>query len=162
MNNDFERMIVKSFNDYFTENHIRGISHRLKQHRFTPQFMDILVDSLNPDYYLGIECKSISVEKGAKALYFTQHFTEDKNGVHQIERISGFLELSGRRGFLAVELRFGAGHGRKAYAIPWPVLQERYKTELKFTIEEISQFPEITRSGGRYRVTPDVWQYDRT
>lgn len=152
-------MMVKSFNDYFTETGIRGISHRLKQHRFTPQFMDILVDSLDPDYYLGIECKSISVEKGAKALYFTQHFTEDKNGIHQIDRISSFLELSGRRGFLAVELRFGVGRDKKAYAIPWPDLLKNYETGLKMTIEEIAAYPEITRTGGRYRVTPDIWQY---
>lgn len=155
---EFERGLVNSFNNYFKENHMRGISYRLKQHRFTPQFLDVLVDSLNPDYYLGIECKSISVEKGAKALYFTQHFTTDKKGVHQIERISDFLNHSGRCGFLAVELRFGAGKPREAYAIPWSALSKRYQSEsLKFTIEEISLYPSIIRSGGGYRVEPEAW-----
>ena len=81
---EFERVLVQSFNEYFDETGIKGVAHRLKQHRFTPQFLDVLVDSLDPDYYMGIECKSISVDKGAKALYFTQHFTTDKNGSHQI------------------------------------------------------------------------------
>lgn len=155
---EFERGLVTSFNSYFQENNVRGISYRLKQHRFTSQFLDVLVDSLNPDYYLGIECKSISVEKGTKALYFTQHFTTDKKGVHQITRISDFLRQSGRCGFLAVELRYGAGHPREAYALPWEDIRERFNSDsLKFTIEEICSYPSIIRSGGGYRVEPDVW-----
>jgi hypothetical protein len=108
-------MLVNSFNAYIEEKGIRAISYRLKQHRFTPQFLDVLVDSLNPDLYLGIECKSISVDKGANALYFSQHFTVDKKGIHQIERISEYLNKSGRLGFLAVELRLGTRKRREAY-----------------------------------------------
>lgn len=155
---EFERGLVTSFNNYFKENNMRGISYRLKQHRFTPQFLDVLVDSLNPDYYMGIECKSISVEKGTKALYFTQHFTTDKKGAHQIDRISDFLNHSGRSGFLAVELRFGVGRSREAYAIPWKDIKERFASEsLKFTIEEIAEYPSIIRSGGGYKVEPEAW-----
>ncbi|NLI62968.1 MAG: hypothetical protein GX362_06210 [Methanosarcinaceae archaeon] len=158
MSNDFERVLVRSFNDYFEKMSIRGISYRMKQHRFTAQFIDILVDSLNPDYYLGIECKSVSVEKGAKALYFTQHFTEDKNGVHQIDRTSDFLNSSGRRGFLAVELRYGSGNPKQAYAIPWKDVEKKFQnSELKFTLEEIQEYPEITRVKESYKVSPDVW-----
>lgn len=156
---EFERMLVNSFNAYIEENGIRAISYRLKQHRFTPQFLDVLVDSLNPDLYLGIECKSISVEKGANALYFSQHFTVDKNGVHQVERISDYLEKSGRRGFLAVELRLGPGHGREAYMVPWNELKKKYYTQnLKLTLEEIRSFPEIRREGKDYRVDPREWE----
>ena len=155
---EFERGLVTSFNSFFKEKNLRGISYRLKQHRFTSQFLDVLVDSLNPDYYLGIECKSISVEKGTKALYFTQHFTTDKKGVHQIERISDFLQHSGRCGFLAVELRYGAGHPREAYALPWKDISDRFSSDsLKFTIDEIRFYPSILRSGGGYRVEPEVW-----
>lgn len=156
---EFERMLVNSFNAYIEENGIRAISYRLKQHRFTPQFLDVLVDSLNPDLYLGIECKSISVEKGANALYFSQHFTVDKNGIHQIERISNYLNKSGRRGFLAVELRLGPGHGREAYMVPWNELEKKYFTQdLKLTLEEIRSFPEIKREGKDYRVDPRGWE----
>lgn len=156
---EFEHMLVNSFNAYIEENRIRAISYRLKQHRFTPQFLDVLVDSLNPDLYLGIECKSISVEKGANALYFSQHFTVDKNGTHQIERISNYLNKSGRRGFLAVELRLGPGHGREAYMIPWNELEKKYFAQnLKLTLQEIRSFPEIKREGKDYRVDPKEWE----
>lgn len=156
---DFEHVLVNSFNAYIEENGIRAISYRLKQHRFTSQFLDVLVDSLNPDLYLGIECKSISVDKGANALYFSQHFTVDKKGIHQIERISDYLNKSGRRGFLAVELRMGAGHGREAYMVPWEDLKKKYLTQnLKLTLEDIRSFPEIKRDGQDYRVDPREWE----
>ncbi|WP_440954579.1 hypothetical protein ACSAZK_13260 [Methanosarcina sp. Mfa9] len=160
---EFERVLVHSFNTFIEEKGIRAISYRLKQHRFTPQFLDVLVDSLNPDYYLGIECKSISVEKGANALYFSQHFTVDKKGAHQIQRISDYLNKSGRRGYLAVELRFGAGKGRKAYMIPWEELKKRFLAkELKFTVREIQEFPEIKREGKNYRIEPLEWERKET
>jgi hypothetical protein len=156
---EFEHMLVNSFNAYIEEKGIRAISYRLKQHRFTPQFLDVLVDSLNPDLYLGIECKSISVDKGANALYFSQHFTVDKKGIHQIERISNYLNKSGRRGFLAVELRLGPGHGREAYMVPWNELEKKYLTQsLKLTLQEIRSFPEIKREGKDYRVDPREWE----
>jgi hypothetical protein len=155
---EFERVLVNSFNAYIEEKGIRAISYRLKQHRFTSQFLDVLVDSLDPDLYLGIECKSISVDKGATALYFTQHFTVDKKGVHQIDRISDYLDKSGRRGFLAVELRLGMGHGREAYMVPWEELEKSYHGKnLKLTLQEIRNFPEIKRDGKDYIINPKEW-----
>ena len=50
---EFERELVKSFNIFFSENGIKGIAFRLKQHRFSHQYLDIVVDSLHPDYCLG-------------------------------------------------------------------------------------------------------------
>ncbi|WP_440945706.1 hypothetical protein ACSAZL_16595 [Methanosarcina sp. T3] len=156
---EFERVLVNSFNAYIEENGIRAISYRLKQHRFTSQFLDVLVDSLDPDLYLGIECKSISVDKGANALYFSQHFTVDKKGVHQIDRISDYLNRSGRRGFLAVELRFGTGRDRAAYMVPWEELEKSYHAEnLKLTVQEIRNFPEMKRDGKDYMINPKEWE----
>ena len=160
---EFEHMLVNSFNAYIEENGIRAVSYRLKQHRFTPQFLDVLVDSLNPDLYLGIECKSISADKGTNALYFSQHFNVDKKGIHQIERISNYLNKSGRRGFLAVELRLGTGHRREAYMIPWEELKKKYLAQnLKFTLQEIRNFPEIKRDGKDYRINPSNWTISKT
>lgn len=116
------------------------------------------MDSLNPDYYLGIECKSISTDKGAKALYFTQHFTTDKNGSHQVERMSDYLRMSGRKGFLAVELRQGVGRIRNAYAIPWNIVTKRFEEGGNgFKVEEIMEFPGIERIGGLYRIETKKW-----
>ncbi|AEH61580.1 conserved hypothetical protein [Methanosalsum zhilinae DSM 4017] len=157
---EFERLLVQSFNLFFEKNNVKGIAYRIKQHRFTHQYLDILVDSLHPDYYIGIECKSISVKKGATALYFTQHFTTDKNGTHQIDRISDFLKRSGRTGYLAVELRMGAGRSRKAYVIPWTQLSEKFISEdsVKLSISEIEDFPMIERNGGNYIIDPAGWK----
>ncbi|SDF52451.1 hypothetical protein SAMN04488589_0781 [Methanolobus vulcani] len=157
---EFERELVKSFNTFFEEKKMKGIAYRLKQHRFTSQFLDVLVDSLDPDHYMGIECKSISVDKGAKALYFTQHFTTDKNGVHQIDRISDFLLRSGRTGFLAVELRMGVGRTREAYMVPWTELCRRYHEEgtAKITVEEIQGYPRIERESNKYLIDPKGWK----
>ena len=152
--NDFERVMVKSFNTHFAKNNVRAFAHRLKQSRFAVQLIDVLVDSLDPDLYAGIECKSISVEKGANAIYFSQHFTTDKKGVHQIERISDYITQTGRRGFLAVELRNGGGHGKEAYLIPWQAVEKRYSNhDTRITLEEIRDYPELKREGSKYNVS---------
>ncbi|MDD3317665.1 MAG: hypothetical protein PHY07_09395, partial [Methanosarcina sp.] len=76
-----------------------------------------------------------------------------------IERISDYLNKSGRRGFLAVELRMGAGYSREAYMIPWDELEKEYLAQnLKLTLEEIRSFPEIKREGKDYRVDPKEWE----
>ncbi len=148
---NFERSLVKSFNRYFEEKDIRGIAYRRKQHRFSSQFVDILVDSFNPDFYLAIENKSLKTSSSNK-LYFSQHFSESDDG-HQIKRIDDFVHRSGRRGFLAVELKRGTGRPRKAYMIPWEKVVDRYEEgEKGFSVEEIKEFPEIKRKSTRYRV----------
>jgi len=153
---EFERELVQSFNDFFEKNRVNGIAYRLKQHRFTSQVLDILVDSPIKDYYLGIECKSISTEKGTNTLYFTQHFSKKRE--HQVERIARFLEKSGRKGLLAVELRQGSGHAREAHIIPWNILIKKYREEVGYTLEEIRGFPEIGRSGKGYIIDPKAWR----
>jgi len=143
---EFERVLINSFNAHFKEAGINARSPRLKQHLFTSQNLDVLVDYLNPDLYLGIECKSISVEKGATALYFSQHFTVDKKGVHQIERISDYLQKTGRKGFLAVELRMGVWHTKQAHLIPWGVVEKKYREKaVKIPIEQIKTHSELKR-----------------
>lgn len=131
MMTEFEATLVRSYNSFFNEYDIKALAYRLKQSRFYTQFLDVIVDSSDPTFYLGIECKSISVEKGASGLYFSQHFTVDKKGVHQIDRISDFLEKTGRRGFLAVELRLGVGQTREAHLIPWATVQNKYRAQEK-------------------------------
>lgn len=153
---EFERELVQSFNDFFEKNRVNGIAYRLKQHRFTSQVLDILVDSPIKDHYIGIECKSISTEKGTNTLYFTQHFS--KNREHQVERITKFLQKSGRTGFLAIELRQGSGHAREAHIIPWNSLLKKYQEGVGFTLEEIRSFPGIERSGKGYTIDPKAWE----
>lgn len=39
---EFERTLVNSFNDHFKKANTRALAYRLKQHRFTAQFLDVL------------------------------------------------------------------------------------------------------------------------
>jgi Holliday junction resolvase len=143
---DFEREIVHCLNRFFTRNHIQGFAYRLKQHKFTNQYVDVLVDSLNPTYYLSIECKSIIDKK----LYFSQHFHTDKNKVHQVDAISEFLARTGRIGYLAVEFRQGPGRASEAFLIPWPVVVGHYRTNRGISIDDARAGIALERSKDGY------------
>lgn len=146
---DFERALVNSFNQFFEEEGIEGIAHRKKQHRFSSQLCDVLVDSPHESFYLAIENKSVKTTSTNK-LYFSQHFSSSEKG-HQVERISDFVDRSGRKGFLAVEFKRGRGRARKAYMVPWSTLRRSYdKGESGMHLEDIQEFPEIFRNSEDY------------
>ncbi|ADN35766.1 conserved hypothetical protein [Methanolacinia petrolearia DSM 11571] len=149
---DFERDIVKCFNEYFERTGAKGYAYRLKQSRFITQYVDVLSDSLDPRYYLAIECKSL---KGKK-LYFTQHFHEDKDGVHQVDAISEFIHKTGRQGFLAVEFRAGAGKPKEAYLLPWDLVIEFRKKNAGISKEDFSAGIRLERSGGGYTLSGPI------
>jgi len=143
---DFEREIVHCLNRFFKTRHIQGFAYRLKQHKFTSQYVDVLVDSLNPSYYLSIECKSIIDKK----LYFSQHFHSDKKNVHQVDAISDFLAKTGRIGFLAVEFRQGPGKASEAFLIPWAMVVEHFRENKGITIDDAREGIALTRSKEGY------------
>jgi Holliday junction resolvase len=143
---DFEREIVHCLNRFFRTHHVQGFAYRLKQSRFTSQYVDVLVDSLNPSYYLSIECKSIIDRK----LYFSQHFHSDKNKVHQVDAISDFLAKTGRIGYLAVEFRQGPGKASEAFLIPWPVVVGHYRENRGITVEDARAGIALSRSKDGY------------
>lgn len=152
---DFERELVRALNELLGD---RGIAYRLKQHKFATQITDILVDSPFREFYCAIECKSISQEKGANALYFSQHFTVSREG-HQIERISEFLRKSGRTGILAVEIRKGSGKSRRAHMVPWREVERRFASkESGMSVSELESHPEIPRDGRKYVITEETWR----
>ena len=131
-------------NRFFKTHHIQGFAYRLKQHKFTSQYTDVLVDSLNPSYYLSIECKSIIDKK----LYFSQHFHADKNNVHQVDSITDFL-AKGRRGFLAVEFR-PPGKTSEAFLIPWPVVVGHFGANKGISVEDARSCIVLFRSKDGY------------
>lgn len=156
---EFERELVNAFNKFFEEEEIDGIAHRKKQHRFSSQLCDVLVDSEHEMFYLAIENKSVK-ESSTNKLYFSQHFSESDNG-HQVDRISNFLDRSGRKGILAVEIKRGRGKPREAYAVPWTVVRERFaEGESGLHLDEIRQHPEIMRSGEDYSVAEIAMNMD--
>ncbi len=145
----FEWEITHCINRFFASRQIHGFAYRLKQSRYSSQYVDVLVDSLDPRYYLAIECKSIA----GKKIYFSQHFHSDRNDVHQIESISEFLMKTGRRGYLAVEFRFGAGRTKEAYLMPWRQVVEYYRTSPGIGIGDFRRCLALPRSGEGYTLT---------
>ena len=143
---DFEREMVTCLNRFFEEGKRQGFAYRLKQSKWSTQHVDVLVDSLDPRYYCAIECKSIR----GKKLYFSQHFHMDRKRVHQVESISGFLSRTGRRGYLAIEFRFGSGRTREAYLIPWDALVRFYRSTPGIGIEEFRNFITLVRTPEGY------------
>lgn len=143
MNNTFERDMITCLNSYFTKNRKKGFAYRLKQSTFNTQYVDIIVDSPDREFYLAIECKSL---KGNK-LYFTSNFHKDKYGVHQIDNISGFINYTGRKGFIAVEFR---GRKNEAYLMPWEVLLEYFDKQASIPIDEFKKWIPLTRTDGGY------------
>ncbi|MDD1694290.1 MAG: Holliday junction resolvase [Methanoregula sp.] len=143
---DFEREIVHCLNRFFKTHHIQGFAYRLKQHKFTSQYVDVLVDSLNPSYYLSIECKSIIDKK----LYFSQHFHSDKKNVHQVDAISDFLAKTGRIGYLAVEFRQGPGKASEAFLIPWATVVSNFRENKGITIDDAREGIALARCKDGY------------
>ncbi|MFB6174566.1 MAG: hypothetical protein ABEJ87_01150 [Candidatus Nanohalobium sp.] len=154
---DFERALVNSFNKFFEEEDINGIAHRKKQHRFSSQLCDVLVDSKHETFYIAIENKSVKTSSTNK-LYFSQHFSHSKNG-HQVERISDFIDRSGRNGFLAVEFKRGRGKARKAYMVPWSKVREAYEAgEPGLHLDDIREYPEIFRDSEDYDLKENMME----
>lgn len=152
---NFEWEITHCINRFFARRKLQGFAYRLKQSKFNTQYVDVLVDSLDPRYYLAIECKSIS----SKKLYFSQHFHADKNSVHQVDSITDFIRRTGRRGFLAVEFRFGAGRPKEAYLMPWDRVLEHYGSDPGIPIDDFRLCCALTRSNGEYDLGADTNQY---
>ncbi len=113
---DFERKIVHAFNDYADNYDKKLIAYRHLQSRYVPQLFDVLVDSWCSEFYFAIECKSVQASQ-TQGIYFKQHFSTTK-GVHQLVREDAWLNLSGRNGVLAVEVRGGPGLGPKPSLFP--------------------------------------------
>ena len=152
---DFERSLVNSFNNFFEEEQIEGIAHRKKQHRFSSQLCDVLVDSPHETFYLAIENKSIKTSSSQK-LYFSQHFSDTEEG-HQVERITDFVKRSGRKGYLAVELKRGRGRQRKAYMVRWDEVWRMYSQgQSGIHLEELSDHPEVSRISGEYNFSDNL------
>jgi len=131
----FEIDLVKGLNKAKTEKD-EWHAYRKKQHEYSSQDIDVLIDSKYPLHYCAIECKSkqVDVEKTEKEnnstedkIYFSQAFSKDKNGVSQVRRITEFLYKTGRPGYLAIAYRRGRGRKVHYYGIQWDHVLRRFK-----------------------------------
>jgi len=149
---DFEWALTNALNAFFEKEGVAAIAYRLKQSPFAAQFMDILVDSKTPEYYLAIECKSLDARK-TKSLYFKRYFSQAA-GDHQLTRETEFITRSGRQGILAVELRRGAGKARTAHLVPWGQIYQSFSEgKSGLSLRDIEINPPLERERGVYKIS---------
>lgn len=149
---DFEWALTHALNAFFEKDSVAAIAYRLKQSPFSAQFMDILVDSKTPEYYLAIECKSLDARK-TKSLYFGRYFSRAA-GAHQLSRETEFITRSGRQGILAVELRRGAGKPRTAHLVPWGQIYQSFSEgKSGLSLRDIEINPPLERERGIYIIS---------
>jgi len=107
------------------------------------------VDSGDPRYYLGIECKSVK-KSGNRSLSKHDQFTRKTVGDQFIAETK-YLKSSGRRGFIAVEIWGPAGN--VCSVVPWQDAITRFCDDDKpFKQEEIMEYPGPIRENGKYRI----------
>lgn len=150
--NDFEHVLVRSFNKYFLINGISALAYRLLQSKYQSQRIDIIIDSKEiPN--IAIECKSTAGLNKTHKLNFKSNFTTDRNGLHQIDRITQYRALTGRDTYLSIELRKGQGRSREAHFIPWNDVLAMYNTETGIELKTVLGYPGVVRSNGVYQIT---------
>jgi len=152
-----ENEIVKSLNLFYYQNKIKALAHRLYQSQYSRgQWADILSDSSTSKYYFLLECKSINTSK-YKTLNFKSRFSES-NGVPQLEKEHFFMEQAGRKGFLCIECRMGAGKAKESFFLPLEEVYNKWKSgEKSLKLKEIMSYPKIGRKNGKYLVTDEIF-----
>jgi hypothetical protein len=145
----FEGRVVKLINeDYFSALQRPGFAYRLKQSRWNTQFIDVLVDSRSPGFYLAIECKSIDPKK-TKKFYFSSW--QRVSGKHQVDTISEFVDKTQRFGIMAAEIRKGRGPiPNDVFLIPWAHVRNAYETGKKAIdpAQLPGTYPRLKKVGG--------------
>jgi hypothetical protein len=155
--NSFERDLTKAYNVFFRERGIKGYAYRLKQYKYTGQLIDIVVDSPFEEFYQAVECKSMLIPKGKTRINFKAYFSDG-----QIENEQRFIDLTGRRGILAIEMRHDQDKDdpkspkrgwREAYLVPFEYVWDIYLSgEKALPIAGIRGFPQIKREKAVYRL----------
>lgn len=151
---DFERDMVHAFNNYVEHSNIDLIAYRHYQMRFQSQLFDVLVDSYDRNFYFALECKSINPYT-VPNLYFKKAFSWQK-GVCQVVRETHWLNLSGRRGYLVVELRRPRPSKTACYFVPWVQVEDSFYNDLPCVYSDvILSCPSIEKAQGKYTIDED-------
>jgi len=148
-----ESSLVGSFNSFYFSNKLKAFAFRLNQGMYYgDQLSDFLSDSLDRDYYFAVEAKSINSLK-YKTFNFKSRFQEN-----QLQKETQYCNRVGRQHFTAIELREGKGKKRTCHFIKSEELITKMNNRIKsIKTEDISSYPDIPRSGGKYVITKKVW-----
>ena len=153
-----EANLVNSLNSFFIKENIKAFAYRQYQSKFgRGQVADILCDSLDKRFYFMIEAKSMNTSKGVKTFNFKARFDESKEGF-QLERENAFCDLTGRKGFLVLELRNGAGKSRDCYFIPLDKVYSLWKSgEKSLKMKDIINYKKLKREKGKYIIDEKIF-----
>ena len=145
-----EPKIVKLLNEFFTQTQQCAKAIRLKQPQPYGGYQDCDILVLGRGKYnLAIECKSV-LEPSNQKIYFKSYFTTDKQGRHQIPRMTEFCSLTGLTGILVVELRSGVKNSwHEVYFVPWRVVNALFVNGVGgITYDEVRKWPRFERTKG--------------
>jgi hypothetical protein len=114
---NFEDDLIEQLSEQVGDN---GVVMRQKQELRTrngsfqaDQYVDILVDSRDDDWYVGFEAKHARADSNTPKFYFSAKYNED-----QIRKQEDFEEKSGRRVFVAVRVK---AHEGEDYDLLYPL-----------------------------------------
>lgn len=146
----FEYELMRSINDAFLRERIRGVAYR----RYSPpkiqQLFDIFVDCGGLRKYAAIECKSVQRTDGP--LYYFSKASNSK-GVHQFRRELEWAEKAGRSAVLALEIRDAEKRERSCYLLSMAYLLERMEDGASgITREDLLNGREILRAEGGWYI----------
>jgi hypothetical protein len=151
----FEYELTLALNRCFKEKEIAAIAYRKFNFRFVKQGFDILVDCRGIEYYLAIECKSLTLP-GKEGVYFSC-CSKDTKGKNQIETEDEFLQLSGRAGILAVELKRTESKAKEVHLIAWPQVWHDYADgEACICLDTILEAPLVEWEHGGYKIKSET------
>lgn len=131
----FEYFMTAFMNEYMDSYGYSGIAYMHPEDPNITQKIDIIVDALDGDIFLGVECKSIHEEAHPNGkIPFEKLFHVNKNGLSQVERQHMYLKSSGRYGIIAFELRVM----NEVFLVPHRFVLDKWQNDDKFiTFEEI-------------------------
>lgn len=125
---------------------------------------DLLVDSPDPEMYIGVECKTLSAKY---RFYFNGNYKPE-----QIEKQMEYQAYSGRDIFIAVEARVPDDADEddlmvdwdesRAYLFPIELFAYFAETESKVSYEDMETFGYLLGSGGEYEVGGEAIKHARS
>lgn len=152
---DFEDALMDALEEWVGEDGVpmlRKQSMSMRRGSFqASQELDIMVDSPNRDYYIGLEAKS---RNGETRPGF--YFSSDLN-IEQIEDEIEYGEKSGRDFVIAVEVRNYNGWDETAWLVPPELFTHTHeKGGKKVSWEQIEQYGYCIGHEGEYGITREA------
>lgn len=155
---DFEDSLCDALEEWVGDNGyvwLRRQTRQMRRGKFgMDQELDILLDSSDDEYYVGLEAKSRDTESSAAGLYFS------KLNPDQFLEQEEYREVSGRRVSVAVELRNCCEKGDCAFLLPLDLFLEKIREDAtKVSWDEVRDIGAYMGSNGDLEITENHFGY---